>query len=139
MKKIEFFSEDIDYSIKDSEKISQWIHQIIHKEDKQLEHIDIIFCSNDYLLKINKDYLNHNYYTDVISFPYHNSHDPVQGDIFISIPQVKHNSHQFFTTFEEELNRVIAHGVLHLIGYSDYSNYEKEIMEEKEDYYLSIF
>jgi rRNA maturation RNase YbeY len=139
VKNIDFFSEDINYSIKDSNKISKWIYQIIRKEQKQLEHINIIFCSNEYLLKINKDYLNHNYYTDVITFPYHQTNKPIHGDVFISIPQVEHNAYQFFTTFEEELNRVIAHGVLHLIGYSDYSNYEKEVMEEKEDYYLSIF
>ncbi len=139
MKNIEFFSEDIDFAVKEPGKISQWIHKILHNEEKQLEHINIVFCSNEYLLKINKDYLNHNYFTDVITFPYHKTNMPIQGDIFISIPQVEHNSYQFFTAFEEELNRVMAHGVLHLIGYSDYSNYEKEIMEEKEDYYLSIF
>ena len=102
----------------------------MHK--KLVGDINIIFCSDDYLYEMNKIYLNHDYYTDVITFPY-NIGNKIEGDIFISIDRVKDNAQIYSTTFDNELSRVIIHGILHLIGFNDKSEEEQKQMREQED------
>ena len=135
---INFFNEDIDFSISNPQACSDWISSIITSHQFSLEEINYIFCSDDYLLQINIDYLNHDYYTDIITFD--NSEEPkvIESDIFISIERVKENAQEQSTLFEEELNRVMIHGVLHLLGYGDKTKEEKTVMREKEDACLSL-
>ena len=112
--------------------ISAWISEVIHQEQKKCGTINIIFCSNDYLLKINEKYLKHHYYTDVITFLY-NEGDVLSGDIFISVEQVVINAERFKASFLEELLRVIIHGILHLMGYNDETDNERLNMHVLED------
>ncbi len=134
---ISFFSEDIDFELEYQSKIESWIHTTILKEGKKPGEITYVFCSDNYLHKINLEHLNHDTFTDIITFNYCND-DLVNTDIFISIDRIRENSDIFQTTFQDELNRVIIHGILHLVGYDDKSISEKEIMRAKEDFYLSL-
>lgn len=111
------------------------IGKMCHEENREIGDLNIIFCSDDYIYKMNKEYLEHDYYTDVISFNY-NENNIINGDIFISIDTVSFNANKYNVSFENELYRVMIHGVLHLIGYNDKTNKEKTIMKSKEDYYL---
>ena len=106
-------------------------------EIKTLGDISIIFCSDNYILDVNIRYLHHDYFTDVITFDYCEG-DKLSGDLFISIDSVRENAIEFGTEFDEELHRVIVHGLLHLIGYDDHTPEDQKGMREKEDYYLSL-
>ena len=128
-------TEDIDFTYPDEAVLRQWLDSVARKEGKILGEINIIFCSDEYLLKMNKQYLNHDYYTDVITFDYSDD-QIISGDIFISVDRVKDNAQTYNQTFETELNRVIVHGILHLIGYKDKTDAEQKLMRQKEDYYL---
>jgi len=129
---INTFSEQIEFEYDDTKQLSEWIEQCSKMHNKELGDINIIFCSDDYLYEMNKIYLNHDYYTDVITFPY-NIGNKIEGDIFISIDRVKDNAKTYNTSFENELNRVIIHGVLHLIGFKDKSEEEQKEMRKQED------
>ena len=132
---IEFFFEDIpDFDIR-RYKFDIYIKELIKKETKKSGNISIIFCSDSYLLDINKQYLNHNYLTDIITFDYVEN-DLISGDLFISIDRIKENAKLFDNEFINELYRVIFHGILHLIGYKDKNEEDKKIMRKREDYYL---
>jgi rRNA maturation RNase YbeY len=139
MAQINFFSEDIDFSLPHPRKTSKWISSAIGREKKKLKELNYIFCSDQHLLAINKQYLDHHTLTDIITFD--NRENPkaaIEGDIFISVDRVKENASKFNTDFIEELHRVLIHGVLHLIGYSDKSKQQKMEMRKKEDAYLSL-
>lgn len=138
MSQIQFFSEDTSFKPNLKGSISLWIQQSITNEKFELVSLNFIFCSDNYLLNINQEYLNHDYYTDIITFD--NSLEPnhVEGDIFISIDRVKENSDQNSVPFPEELKRVLIHGVLHLCGYNDKTIEEKALMTEKENAYLTL-
>ena len=114
----------------------KWLNQVISNEDKEEGDITYIFCDDDYLLEKNIRFLNHNTLTDVITFDYCEGNS-VSGDIFISIERVKENSEVFKVDFLTELNRVMVHGLLHLLGYNDKTKRESNLMRKKEDYYLS--
>ena len=129
-----YFEEVKDFPI--SQNIDRWIENTILSEKKKAGEISFIFCSDDYLLEINKEHLNHDYYTDVITFDYVVD-DEISGDIFISIDRIKENAKEFTVSFTDELNRIMIHGVLHLLGYKDKEKDEKELMTKKEDEYLS--
>ncbi len=133
---INFFNEEVDITLKNQMLIIQWIKDTIRQENQQLGNLNFIFCSDAYLHQINLEYLNHDTYTDIITFPYSDS--SVEGDIYISIDRIKENADKFKVSFENELNRVIIHGVLHLLGYKDKSNKEKEQMSMKENFYLRL-
>ena len=133
--KINFYSEDIEFSLLNSSKISDWISQTIIDEGKQLQQVNFIFCSDQYLHKINLEYLAHDTLTDVITFPYSEG-KIIHGDIFISIDRIEENAKSFGVAFQHELCRVMIHGVLHLIGYLDKSPDEKKLMTTKENLYL---
>jgi rRNA maturation RNase YbeY len=138
MASVRFFQEQIQFKLPHPRKTSRWLKDSIIAEGKELLEINIVFCPDDYLLDINKRYLNHSTLTDIVTFD--NSDDPgfLAGDIFISIDRVKENASKFDTDFEAELHRVMIHGVLHLSGYSDKSSREKIAMRKKEDAYLSL-
>jgi rRNA maturation RNase YbeY len=137
---INFFSEEIDFQLENEEKTSNWLQKIANKEGFIVAAINYIFCDDEYLHKINLEYLNHDTYTDIITFD--NSEDEneqvLEGDIFISIDRVKENSAELKTNFEQEIHRVMVHGLLHLIGYDDHSDEDEKLMREKEDESLKL-
>jgi probable rRNA maturation factor len=132
-KGIFFFQEDVDMPIIDKYTTS-WLLDVIDKEKKTLDTVHYYFCSDEFLLGLNIQHLNHNTYTDIISFPY--SYEPISGEIFISTERVAENALKYNVAFDLELNRVIVHGLLHLCGYKDESNEEKKLMRSKENHYL---
>jgi rRNA maturation RNase YbeY len=134
---VSYFTQDTDFKFKPKRFTSQWLKLVAQTESKKLGAVSVIFCSDDYLLEVNKQYLNHDYYTDIITFDYCEG-DLISGDLFISIDSVKENSVFYKSCFEDELNRVIVHGVLHLIGYDDHTEADIAQMRSKEDFYLNI-
>lgn len=138
MQKIFFHSEEIDFQIENEEKTSQWIDSIVSNHSKITGDITYIFCTDEYLLKVNKEHLNHDYYTDIITFDYTNN-GVISGDLFISIDRVKDNSKELNQTFKNELNRVMIHGVLHLLGFGDKTEDEAKIMRSKEEESILLF
>ena len=137
MAAINFFSEEIPFKLPHPRKTSNWIKQCIKKEKKILVSLNFIFCPDNYLRAINIQYLNHKAFTDIVTFD-QSEGEGIHGDIFISLDRVKENAIKFNASFDNELHRVIIHGVLHLIGYSDKSDRSKSIMRKKEDAYLSL-
>ena len=117
---------------------STWIENLILEEGKKLGEITYVFCDDAYLLKVNQDYLQHDYYTDIITFDYVKG-KTISGDIFVSLQRISDNASTLSNSFEKELQRVIAHGVLHLCGYKDKTEEEEKLMRSKEDYYLSKY
>ena len=137
MAEISFFNEDIDFQFPNDSIYSNWVERIVKHYKKDLETLNYIFTSDEYLLKVNQDYLNHDYYTDIISFPL--SKDPISGDIFISIDRVKENSGILKTEFNNELLRVMAHGLLHFIGFDDHTEQDINDMRQAEEFSISLF
>jgi probable rRNA maturation factor len=135
---INFFSEDLSFKLDHPRKTSNWIKTAILTEKRNLEQLNFIFCSDSYLLQINKDYLNHKTLTDIVTFDQSEDAKVIQGDIFISIERIKDNAQKFNVSFDSEIHRVIIHGVLHLIGYGDKNPTAKAKMRKKEDAYLSL-
>ncbi len=118
--------------------LKQNLKTLAKSEGKSLKDISVVFTDDDYLLEVNKQYLNHDYYTDVITFDY-SIFPEVSGDIMISLDRVKDNAETLSVSFEEELNRVVYHGLLHLCGYKDKSAADEELMRNRENYYLELF
>ena len=129
--KIIFNVEEIDFELQNTEGVISWIEKVAVLEKKRINGISYIFCNDDYLHKLNVEYLNLDTLTDILTFPYNRS--PLEGDIFISIDRVRDNAHDLNIPFEDELHRVIIHGVLHLCGYLDETDEEEELMRKKED------
>ena len=135
---IQFFFENIEEFLLPN-RVEEWIEQLISTEEKKTGNINYIFCDDEYLLKVNQDFLNHDYYTDVITFDYVKG-KTISGDIFISITRIKGNAITLSDNdFERELIRVLAHGVLHLCGYKDKSEGDQKIMRAKENFYIDRF
>ncbi|MBO8474697.1 MAG: rRNA maturation RNase YbeY [Bacteroidetes bacterium] len=116
---------------------NRWLKMVAESEIRRIGDISIIFCSDNYILEVNRKYLGHDYFTDIITFDYC-SGNVLSGDLFISVDSVKENSVEYGTEFEDELNRVIVHGILHLIGYDDHTEEDVKVMREKENYYLDL-
>jgi len=135
---ISFFFEDIDDLSLPEQKIINWLESIIEKHEFIQGDLSFIFASDQYILEINKQYLNHDYFTDVITFDY-TDNNIISGDIFISVDRVKENSETFGVNFLSELLRVIVHGVLHLTGFNDKTEEEKREMTKQEDECLKLF
>jgi len=133
-----FYHEDVTPLKLERKKIKSWISSVITKESKKVGSINFIFCSDDYLLQVNRQYLEHDYYTDIITFDYVEG-KIISGDIFVSVDRVADNANKFLVSFDEELRRILVHGILHLLGYPDKQPEEKKLMTEKEDQYLAIF
>jgi len=136
MSKINFFTEDINYNLKGKTSIKKWITETIISEGYELNELNFIFCSDEYLLRVNQDFLKHDYYTDVITFDNSEELKTIFGDIFISIDRVKDNAKQNKASTLDELCRIMIHGTLHLLGYKDKTKKAKIEMTEKEDFYL---
>lgn len=132
-----FHFEEIDLKIENLSALTQWIKNSIESENKQLGSINYIFCSDQYLLKMNQDYLDHDTFTDIITFNYVEE-NIISGDLFISIERVKENSLTMELPFIVELKRVMIHGVLHLMGYDDKTPSETAQIRAKEDFYLTL-
>lgn len=132
-----FFEETPEFDLTNL-KIEQNIEKLAESENRTLGDISYILCSDNYLLEINRQYLNHDYFTDVITFDY-SEENVISGDIFISVDTVADNAKEYNVTFEIELERVMVHGVLHLVGYNDKSDSEVKQMRAKENQYLSLF
>ena len=130
---INFFSEQINFNLHEEEQIRIWINKMAETHDKNITTINYIFCSDKYLLKINQKYLNHDDYTDIITFNNSDNLNEIEGDIFISVERVKDNAHKAQQNFNDELRRVIIHGLLHLIGFNDSNKEERKIIRKKED------
>jgi len=129
---INFFKEDVSCPGLDREKFKKWVTEVIKTYDKEPGELAFIFVSDDYLYKMNKKYLNHDCYTDVITFDY-SKENIISGDVFISVDRVKENADKYGVTFINELSRVIIHGVLHLIGFKDKTEEEKNFMRQEEN------
>jgi len=131
---ISFSTVETDYNLKNKLKVKNWVKTILEAEGKVAGDITYVFCNDEYLGSMNEKYLKHNTLTDIITFDY-SEKGILSGDIFISIERVRENAGSFNTTFNAELGRVIAHGVLHLSGYKDKTAEDKKIMTGREDYY----
>jgi rRNA maturation RNase YbeY len=135
---ISFSSGDIQFNLKQKSVLKDWIKAVVRKEKKEAATINYTFTSDEELLKMNVQYLKHNTFTDIITFDYSDA-KKVSGDIFISVDRVKENAHKFGVAFEEELHRVMIHGILHLCGYKDKTKTDSDLMRKKENAALRLF
>ncbi|BEV05165.1 MULTISPECIES: rRNA maturation RNase YbeY [Chryseobacterium] len=133
---IQFFYENLPESVNTEYK--KWLEDLILSEEKKLGEINYIFCDDEYLLKVNQDYLQHDYYTDIITFDYVKG-KTISGEIFVSLQRISDNASTLSRNYEEELRRVLAHGILHLCGYKDKTEEEELQMRGKEDHYLAKY
>lgn len=138
MHEINFFYEDTPFSLDQAAATSKWVTHIVTLENHQVKAVNFIFCSDQYLHKINLDYLNHDNFTDIITFDNKEENGLLEADIFISIERVMENARELNKPFQTELNRVIIHGILHLIGYQDKTSDQKKEMRKKEEACLSL-
>lgn len=132
------FNYETEFTLDNEEAISIWISNVIKSEDKKEGEISYIFCDDEYLLQINQEHLQHDFYTDIISFDYTVGNE-LSGDIFVSVERVKENAAEFNVPFDEELKRVLVHGVLHYCGYKDKSETDEVLMRSKEDEKIEMF
>jgi rRNA maturation RNase YbeY len=126
-------------SLRERSRLKNFLPLIFKKEKKQLAELQYIFCSDDYLLTINKQYLNHNYYTDIITFDLSEPNQAINAEIYISVDRVRDNARSFGTSLKKEIHRVIFHGALHLCGYRDKNLQEERLMRKMEDQYLNLY
>ncbi|MDR2979880.1 MAG: rRNA maturation RNase YbeY [Bacteroidales bacterium] len=132
------FQTETKFTLKNKRAYKVWIKQIAQHESRRVGDINYIFCDDDYLIEINRQYLDHDTYTDIITFDYGEG-DTIHGDIFISVERVAENAKEFSTTFSEEFLRVMAHGILHLCGYKDKTKAEEKVMRRKEEEAMGVF
>lgn len=135
---ISFSTANLDFELEDKVKVKKWISEVVTAQGKKVGQIGYLFCDDAYLIEVNRTYLNHDTYTDIITFDYVVG-DIISGDIMISVERVKENASQFNTSFEQELHRVIIHGVLHLLGQKDKSESEAAEMRKKEEAALVLW
>lgn len=138
MPDILFFSEEISFTLANEGPVRNWLISVATQEGYRIDNLSYIFCPDEYLLKINQEYLDHDYYTDIITFDHSETANSLSGDIFISIDRVRENASTFAHSFDQELMRVMVHGLLHLIGYGDKTEDEEKVMRQKEDACLSL-
>jgi len=136
--KVSFHFQTTSFNLSDRKKLKSFIRQLFSKENGKFESLHYIFCTDEFLLEINQQYLQHDFYTDIITFNLSES-TSVVGEIYISIDRVKDNASQFSSSFKSEIHRVIFHGALHLCGYDDKTSSKKKIMSQREDYYLERY
>jgi probable rRNA maturation factor len=132
------FNYETDFVLVNEDSFSSWISKVILSEKKKVGEISYVFCDDDYLLKLNQEHLNHDTLTDIISFDYSIGKE-ISGDIFISVERVRDNATDFNVTFDEELKRVMAHGILHYCGYNDKTEEDSALMRSKEDEKTNMF
>ncbi len=136
---IDFHSLDVNLRVKDRDKLKAFIALVFKKERTSFQSVRFIFCNDPYLKALNKKFLNHNYYTDVLSFQLSGPSEPLEADIYLSLDRIRDNAVQFRTTMQKELLRVMFHGVLHLCGLEDQTLAQKLLMRKKEDLYLNLY
>ncbi len=137
IKDISFFVEDVTFNLSQKQKVRDWVNRTVREEGfKRISELNFIFCSDSYLLEINRQYLHHDTYTDIVTFDSSEEENVIAGDVFISIERVRENAQKFKVSEKEELHRVIIHGVLHLCGYLDKKSEDKTLMTRKENEYL---
>jgi probable rRNA maturation factor len=132
------FNYEVEFTLENETAISEWLSQVILSENKREGDINYIFCDDEFLLGINQEYLNHDTLTDIISFDYSIGNE-LHGDIFISVERVQENAEDFNVSFDEELKRVLVHGILHYCGYKDKTSNEEKEMRLKEDEKIQLF
>jgi rRNA maturation RNase YbeY len=135
---IHFCTEDITFSLKEKLKHKAWLNEVAKQEGKKILELTYVFCSDEYLLQINQEYLNHDTLTDIVTFDNSEDQKKIEGDIFISIERVRENGNKLGTS-ETELERVMVHGLLHLLGYKDKKKEDKALMTEREDFYIKQY
>ena len=134
---VRYYTEDIKFEFKNRLFNNRWLKMVAGSEMKSIGDVNVIFCSDNYILDINMRYLQHDYFTDIITFDYCEG-NTLSGDLFISIDSVRENSSFYGSDFDEELHRVIVHGLLHLAGYDDHTDEDIKVMRSKENYYLNM-
>ncbi len=134
---IRFHYRYLDMRVRNAGRVRSWLMEVAKREDKKIASIDYIFVDDPALLEINRQSLQHDYFTDIITFPYQSS--PIQGEIYISVDRVRDHAMKYKVNFNHELHRVMVHGLLHLCGYDDASKKKKQRMTEREDFYLDLF
>lgn len=134
---IYFFYEEVNFKLKQLNQTRNWIKNTIESENYSLKSINFIFCSDQYLLNINQQYLHHDTYTDIITFDNSEKEKYIESDIFISIERVRENSKAYKVSIDIELHRIMIHGILHLLGFNDKSKKKKDLMTSKENEYLA--
>ncbi len=139
MFKIFFHYNERNFISRNKTEIKKFISHIFKKENKSVKRVDYIFCSDEYLLLINQKFLEHNYYTDIITFNLSTTPKLIEGEIYISVDRVQQNAVALRIKLEDEMLRILIHGALHLCGYTDKRNFEVLEMRKKEDFYLDIF
>jgi rRNA maturation RNase YbeY len=132
-----FYTENIIFNLPQKREVKAWLTMVARQENKQIGTVSVIFCSDEYLLPINRCYLQHDYYTDIIAFDYTEA-NRISGDLFISVDRVRANGEKYKQSFRDELHLVILHGILHLCGYGDATPAQKKTMREKENKYLGM-
>lgn len=136
---INFFEEETKFRLDKRQKRKKWLKSIADSEEFKILDLNYIFCSDEYLYNINVEYLNHDTYTDIITFDNSEEEDKIEGDVFISIDRVEENSKKLQVPIEDELSRVISHGLFHLMGYKDKKKEEVEMMRTKEEFAINLF
>jgi rRNA maturation RNase YbeY len=132
------FNYELDFKLDDEQLFSDWLSKVIISENKHEGEINYIFCDDNYLVEINQQYLDHDTLTDIISFDYSVGNE-LHGDVFISVERVVENAQDFDVTFEEELRRVLVHGILHYCGYKDKNEEDENLMRQKEEEKMKMF
>jgi len=140
MAKISFFKEEVQFNLPDKTRLINLIENIIHQETKkEIKQISFIFCSDTYLYQLNKNYLHHNSLTDILTFDYSENAGILESEIYISIDRILENSKKYNVSFKKELHRVLIHGILHLSGFDDKTEHQRQKMREKENEYLTLY
>lgn len=137
--RVNFFYQDVKFSFSSRTAVKGFLKKLFLKEGHKLNELNVIFCTDEALLEINRNFLQHDYYTDIITFPLSSGPDPIQAELYISVDRVKDNAKQGGVSFKNELLRVIFHGCLHLAGYGDKSSQQIKKMREREDHYLRLY
>ena len=138
MSSVHFFYNEVRFKLRTPRKVTSWIKRVVDKEGSSIQEINYVFCSDSYLLTMNQGFLKHNTLTDIITFDNSEKTSVLEGEIYISVERVEENAKKYNVPFEDELNRVMIHGVLHLLGYKDKKPTEKAIMRKKEEACLSL-
>lgn len=136
---INFFEENVEFNLSNRFKRKQWLKRIAKEELAKIGELNYIFCSDEYLHKLNVTYLNHDTYTDIITFDNSDKKNTIEGDVFISIDRIRENAYRLGQSEERELSRVICHGLFHLLGYNDKSEEESSLMRNKEEVSIQLF
>ena len=135
---IDFFSEDIDFELPQQEQVIAWLQSVAKSENADIQELSYVFCTDEYLLEMNQQYLEHDTFTDVITFDYAEEEGIIEGDVFISVERTRENASGLGIAHLDELHRVMVHGLLHLLGYTDKTEADQQEMRNKEDFYLSL-